>query len=130
MAFPLDAKFIDAVEQKIGAALPDAYRQGMMRSNGGRGDVLGDIWTFHPIFDTSDKKRLKRSANHILRETEARGSYGDLPDGAIEIAKNDFGDALLFLRDGPRFLPGLHLLSHDTGAVSDTGLTIDQVAFA
>ena len=128
MAFPLDEKFIIKAEEELGASLPDEYRRMMMQQNGGRFVVLDDDWTFHPIFDTYDKKRLKRSANHILRETEARRGYSSLPEGAVEVAKNDFGDGLLLLRQGNRFGPNLHLILHETGTIADTGLNVGALA--
>jgi hypothetical protein len=66
--FELDERFIIATEQKLVASLPYSYRQAMMTSNGGELLAHNDVLDLHPILDTSDRKRLKRSCNDILHE--------------------------------------------------------------
>jgi hypothetical protein len=54
MPFNLAERLISAAEEKLGAPLPHYYRQA--------------IWNLHPILDNSDRKRLSRSCNDIVRE--------------------------------------------------------------
>jgi hypothetical protein len=79
MPFPVDRKFIDRAEQKLGILLPPSYITRMERSNGGAVAVsedADDFWELFPIFDDSDKKRLKRTCNDVVRETRRHGKDG------------------------------------------------------
>lgn len=115
MPFDLAEQFILAVEQQLGTALPTAYRLAMLRQNGGELEVEDDVWQQYPIADTSDRKRLSRTANHILKETESCRGWRFFPPGALAIAGNGSGDQLLFLRQGEAFSPAVHHWSHDSG---------------
>ncbi|XGA72149.1 SMI1/KNR4 family protein [Chitinibacter sp. SCUT-21] len=79
MAFDLNEEFIQAAEQALGATLPASYRQAMQQHNGGCVLAQGDSWQQHPIADTSDRKRLARSCNHILKETAFYQDCGFFP---------------------------------------------------
>ena len=115
MAFNLDEKYIIKAEEDLGLPLPDDYRKSMMEENGGERDVSDEIWWLNPIFDTSDRKRLKRSTNHIIRETEAIAEYSHWPKNALYIANNGSGDALLFLRNDLTYGPEIFRWCHETG---------------
>src|SRR5262249_61332737 len=91
MPFTLDERFIVAAEQKLGAALPYSYRQAMMASNGGQVLVHDDVWDLHPILDTSDRKRGKRSCNDILYETAFMRDWPGLPEKDLAIGGNGGG---------------------------------------
>ena len=113
MPFDLNEKHNISAEAKLLARLPNAYRAKMMKENGG--GVLSssgedNVWWLHTIFDPTDKKRLKRSVNDIVRETETRLDHGhpDWPDGAVEIGHHGGADAYIFLSDGPNFLPEVY----------------------
>jgi hypothetical protein len=105
-----------------------------MKENGG--DVLSssgedDGWWLHPIFDPSDKKRLKRTVNDIVRETETRLGYDHpgWPEGAVEIGHNGGGDAYVFLRDGPNFLPEVYFWDHETGELEKIADDFSELGF-
>lgn len=67
----------------------------MMADNGGEVETPPDSWQLYPFFDSSDKKRLKRTCNDITRETiTARESFG-FPSDAIAIGGNGSGDHLV-----------------------------------
>jgi hypothetical protein len=74
-----------------------------MRDNGGEIEVDGypsddPVWSLHPVWDSSDRKHMARTANHIVRETrEAHDSIADLPAASIVIGDNGTGDLLLVL---------------------------------
>src|SRR4029450_9203620 len=107
--------FIKSGEENLGAPLPHSYRQAMMASNGGDVAAYNDIWNLHPILDTSDRKRLSRSCNDILRETRRMRDWPDWPENAVAIADNGTSDKLLFLREGRLYEPEVYLWLHDTG---------------
>ena len=115
MAFDLKAEFVDAAEHGLGLPLPASYRQAMQRSNGGEIEVGDDVWWLHPIADPSDRKRLARSANPVLKETAGCQDWPRFPAGALAIASNGSGDQLVLLRGASAFEPAVYEWSHETG---------------
>ena len=115
MAFELAEEWIVETETRLGARLPDAYRAGMMRRNGGSIAVDGEDWELYPIRDGSDRKRLARTCNGILSETAACREWRGFPPKALAIAGNGGGDQLVFLRQDDAFGPAVHLWMHETG---------------
>jgi hypothetical protein len=96
MAFPVDERFIEIAEADLGVKFPDSFRNKMMLSNGDGVEVLHDYFQLHPFYDTSDKKRIKRTCNSIVHETKtARERYG-LPKDLIVIGSNGGGDDLVY----------------------------------
>jgi hypothetical protein len=127
MPFDLAEKFIDAVENALGAALPDDYKAAMRLSNGGELEANDDDWTLYPIADTSDKKRLARSANHILIETQGCREWPNFPVHALAIANNGAGDQLVYLRNGSSFSPIVYAWCHETGKLKEVADGISQL---
>lgn len=115
MAFELDEKFLIDVENQLEAKLPSSYRQAMMIRNGGEISVEGDNWQLHPIFDQSDRKRIARTCNHIIRETKSMIDWLGWPSNALAIAQNGSGDTLLFLRKEKMFSPVVYVWDHESG---------------
>ena len=105
MPFAVGEDRIEAAEGELGRRLPVDLRDRLMRDNGGEIEVDGypgdnPIWYLHPVWDPSDRRRIARTANHIVGETrEAHDTIGDLPAGSIVIADNGTGDLLLVLAD-------------------------------
>jgi hypothetical protein len=116
--FELDERFIIAAEQALGASLPYSYRRAMMTSNGGQVFAYDDVWNLHPILDTSDRKRLKRSCNDILRETEFMRDRPGWPEDALAIGENGGGDRLVLLKGNRQFGPAVYVWLHDTDEVA------------
>ncbi|HXU00205.1 MAG TPA: SMI1/KNR4 family protein [Polyangia bacterium] len=102
MAFPLDIKFVKRAEEKLGRRLPLGYVAKMCRDNGGEVTAGGDLWWLYPIFDDGDRRRLKRTCNDILRETERAREWPEFPPEALAIGHDGGGDRLAFLPDPER----------------------------
>ena len=119
MPFPIDEKYILQTEQKLGTKFPASFREKMMRDNGGEIEAFEDTWELHPFFDTSDKKRLKRTCNDIVRETASAKEWDNFPTGAVAIGANGCGDQLVFLpSDNPAILQdAVFWWDHETGDV-------------
>jgi hypothetical protein len=115
MPFDLAESFILEAERRLGASLPASYKAAMARSNGGEIEALGDVWQLHPIADTSDRRRLARTANHIISETATMHGWKSFPVGALAIGGNGSGDCLIFLREADSFGPAVRVWSHETG---------------
>jgi hypothetical protein len=115
MPFDLAESFIQDVENILGANLPETYRKSMRLENGGEIETNSDYWQQYPIADTSDRKRLSRSANHILKETENCKKWPRFPENGLAIAGNGSGDQLVLLKQGESFSSAVYLWSHETG---------------
>src|SRR5687768_3213061 len=114
MGLPVDEERIDEAERRLGRTLPAALRARLMRDNGGEVEVAGypsddPVWQLHPVWDPGDRKSAKRSANHMLRETQERND--ELPNGSVVIASNPTGDLLVLPPDDDRS----HWWDHETG---------------
>ena len=97
MPFPVELKYIDETETKLGVRFPKDFRKGLTTLNGGEVDTTQDLWKLFPIFDTSDKNRLKRTANDIVRETASARDWTGFPPEAVAIASNGLGDIAILL---------------------------------
>ncbi|MHA6262370.1 SMI1/KNR4 family protein [Arenibacterium sp. CAU 1754] len=115
MPWPVDEQYVVECERNLGISLPKSYRASMIAENGGEVICDNDTWKLHPIWDKSDKKRLKRTANDVLRETKAMRAWSGWPDSAVCIAGNGTGDALLFLANGSDCETAIHRWNHETG---------------
>ncbi len=118
MPFPVDIKYITATEQKLGVKFPPSYVTRMVKSNGGEVETPPDAWSLYPIFDTSDKKRLKRTCNDVVRETAAAKEWPDFPPDAVAIGANGCGDQLVLIprADAPDLLGSeVYWWDHETG---------------
>jgi SMI1/KNR4 family protein SUKH-1 len=114
MPFELPEPYLIAAEQQLGARLPPPYRAAMLASNGGEIEVEDDVWILYPIADNSDRKRIARTCNHVIRETERWREWSGFPTNAIAIGENQSGDVLVLLQSGDKFLPSVHVWSHET----------------
>ncbi|REK05508.1 MAG: SMI1/KNR4 family protein [Planctomycetota bacterium] len=130
MSFPVDERFIRETEKKLGARLPPDYVVKMVKENGGEVETPPDAWVLYPIFDSSDKKRLKRTCNDVVRETESARQWTDFPPEAVAIGSNGTGDQLVFLRDSesPEALgPEVYWWDHATGELNEVAATFGDL---
>ena len=107
MPFPVDDARISAAEKQLGRRLPEGLRDRLQEQNGGEIEAGGTVWFLHPIFDDSDRRRLRSTAtNNVIHETEeAREAFEDLmPERAAVVANDGGGNYLLLLagEDVPR----------------------------
>lgn len=111
MPFPVAMARIHEAERQLGRNLPMDLRVRLHRMNGGQIKADGDSWELFPVFDAADRKRITRTANHIVRETKAARKWADFPQDAIAIAENGSGDFLI-LRAGS---DEVEFWDHETG---------------
>jgi hypothetical protein len=95
MAFPVDEHAIVAAEDALGFGLPKPLRARLARCNGGEVTTENDVWELHPVLDPSNKKRLLRSFNDIVKETNSARQWARFPAEAIAVASNGSGDYLI-----------------------------------
>jgi hypothetical protein len=122
MPFPVDIRFVNETEQKLGVKFPPSFVNYMVKQNGGEVVTEPDSWQLFPFFDTSDRKRLARTCNDIVRETSsARNSAFGFPPEAVAVGANGTGDHLVFLpqADAPHLLDhAVWWWDHETGELN------------
>lgn len=130
MPFPVELEMVRRTESKLGRKLPPGYVAKMRRSNGGSVQAAIDSWELHPIFDDSDKARLKRTCNDVVRETAQNQDRPGFPHGALVIGDNGGGDLLIFLADPPsdRFADAVYWWDHETGDVNKVADDFDELS--
>lgn len=121
MAFAVDIAMVKRAESKLGRKLPLGYVAKMCQHNGGEVDAGPDDWVLHPIFDDSDRTRLKRTCNDILHETKwNRENCHAFPEDVLVIGTNGGGDLLVFRADSQSdgFGDAVFWWDHETGELN------------
>lgn len=86
MPWPVSADAIRSAETILGVRFPTDFVAGMRAMNGGELRALDDVWVLCPFRDTSDRKRISRTSNDIVRETSSFRELEWFPVGAVVIA--------------------------------------------
>lgn len=118
MPFPVDEKWINEAESKLNVSLPLSYRQSISKENGGHITINEETWDLYPIWDKSNKKRIKRTCNDIVHETEVCNDCFGFPPEAVAIASNGCGDQLILLpeeKGSKKMQDIIYCWSHETG---------------
>jgi len=126
VAFPIEEKYIEIAENELGVKFPESFRRKMIKLNGGGVDVGGDHFEIHPFYDTSDKKRIKRTCNSIVKETNTARNHYRLPGNLIVIGNSGGGDVLVYkVEDNGTVSNTVYWFDHETEelvlAASDFG---------
>lgn len=120
MAYAVPASAIDAAERRLGRTLPPLLRERLLRDNGGEVNATGDVWQLHPVWDGTSKRTMRKTAAHLVTETESARSWARFPRGAVAIASNGTGDLLLLLPEDD----DVKHWNHATGEVTP-GVQVD-----
>lgn len=130
MPFPLDEIYIQQAESMLNVAFPPDFRSKMLQDNGGEIETEEDHWKIFPFRDASDKKRLSRTSNDIVRETEMAKKWPAFPADCIAIAANGSGDFLVFKREAPssRSLENaVYCWLHETGELQKAAPSFSEL---
>jgi hypothetical protein len=119
MAFTTERKFIQMAEERLGRKLPAGLIERLLRENGGSIEADGEAWTLHPVFDDSDRRRATRTADDMVRATQAAKAWREFPLDAVSVAENGTGDLLILLpsADQTTFDGTVFVWEHETGDV-------------
>jgi hypothetical protein len=79
MPFPVEVRLIHEAERPLGRKLPWDLRVRLHHENGGQTMAAGDMWQLFPVFDPTDRRRITRTANHVVRETQAARQWPGFP---------------------------------------------------
>ncbi len=123
MPFPVAMARIHEAERQLGCKLPMDLRVRLYRENGGQIEAAGNSWQLFPVFDSSDRKRMTRTANHIIRETQAARTWTDFPQDAIATAENG-GCDFLILQSGS---DEVEFWDHETGESKVVDVNWDEI---
>jgi len=120
MAFDISDNQIARTEAILRRKLPPVYRAILSNNNGGTAFTDEDQWDIHPIKDDSDRKRLSRSCDHVLAETQTAKAWKGFPSEALAVGDNGFGDVMFLLPselDPSIFGERLFVFWHETGTI-------------
>ena len=126
MPFDLDERYVQIAEQALGTSFPLTYRLAMMKSNGGTVAIGSGNWELYPIADDSNKKRLARTFNGVVPETERVRAWRRFPSGAVTLGSNGEGDQVVFLAGENGLRPEVFIWRHET---CELVLVADDFAF-
>lgn len=127
MPFPIDLKYIKETEDESGVEFPKVFKEKMQEENGGEFFTEKVDWELFPFFDKSDKKRISRTCNHIILETENLKEWNNFPKNAFAIGKNGSGDLLVLIEKEPEKLSDeIYLWEHETGKIIKVGENIND----
>ena len=127
MPFNLSEEQLVQSEKTLGCKLPTEYREAMKTDNGGEASTEEDDWEFYPIKDTSDRKRLSRTCNDIITETESCRGFGNFPENALAIAGNGLGDQMVFIRESGHYQNTVYLWLHETGELQVLAASFNEI---
>jgi hypothetical protein len=130
MPFPITAEEIAKTESKLGLTFPLGFKARMIRDNGGEIKAADDYWQLIPFFDTSDKKRLARTCNDIVRETKSASEQPGFPEGAVVVADNGTGDLLLLVpteTDSKALGEEIYFWNHETRETELVSASIQEL---
>lgn len=104
---PVDVKFIENTEKELSVKFPPNYRDKMKKDNGGElSSRHCEWWELFHFFDTTNRKTITKTCINIIRETKSAKKWYGLPENAIAIGTDRFGNYLFFLpkKDDPDVL--------------------------
>ena len=120
MPFPLDPKYVTETEAKLGVTFPLGFVAVMVKENGGFAHTPPDGWSLYPFRDGSSRKRIKRTCNDIVYQTEYARSHAGFPPDAVAIGSNGGGDELVLLpsaTDAARLQDAVFWWDHESGSI-------------
>lgn len=128
MAFSIEEKFIRIAESELDVKLPKSFIEKLGSENGGELETEEDVWTFFPVFDSSDRKRISRTANHIVKENKTAKGWDDFPHTGLTIADNGSGDYLVYLIDeNVQVKDEIYIWFHETGKLEKIANSLKEL---
>ena len=95
MPFPVEGKWIQETEAKLGVRFPASFVNAMASMNGGVVEVGSEVFWLYPFLDRTDRKRIGRTASSIDRETGSMRKWDHFQSDLVVIGHNGGGDLLV-----------------------------------
>jgi hypothetical protein len=96
---PVDEKYIAEAEEQLGVQFPQSYKSRMAQANGGQLKVGKRPFVLYPIFDKTDRKSIRRTAESIVTEGPKTSTLSQFPPDAIAIGTDERDvDRLVLMR--------------------------------
>jgi hypothetical protein len=130
MPFPITAAEIAKTEAKTGFTFPYGLKSRLSKDNGGEVELANDCWQLIPFLDGSDRKRLARTCNDIVRETDQMRRWRGFPADAFVVAQNGGGDYLIIRAEAEgstQLGEAIYLWDHETGKHEQITNSIDSI---
>ena len=129
MPSPIDEKYIKEAEEKLNLIFPQFFKEKMKIDNGGEIHISeDDCWWLHPFWDKSNKKRLSRTCNDIVRETHSMKEWDNFPENAISIGSNGEGDCLVLIIEKDQSIKeNIYSWNHETGNIKELAENINEL---
>ncbi len=130
MAFPIDPIYISEAEQILNLKFPLDFKEKMVIENGGAIQTGDDDWELIPFFDRADNKRMSRTCNHIVLETNKAREWQGFPQDAVAIATNGYGDYLVLIKSGEeqnKLDNGVYLWAHETSILTQIAENFNEL---
>ncbi|HEX7860638.1 MAG TPA: SMI1/KNR4 family protein [Verrucomicrobiae bacterium] len=130
MPFPISAAEIEKTEKKTGFTFPAGLKARLARDNGGEIEVADDCWQLIPFMDTSDRKRIARTCNDIVRETASMREWSNFPKDGFVVAGNGGGDYLVIRPEAEgstRLGETIYRWDHETGELEAVAESMDAI---
>jgi hypothetical protein len=102
----------------------------LAKDNGGGIEVADDCWQLIPFLDSSDRKRLARTCNDIVRESAKMRDWHGFPPNAFVVAQNGGGDYLIICPEAEgstRLGETVYFWNHETGEYKPVADSLDSV---
>jgi hypothetical protein len=115
IAYPVDSARVQEAEAQLGRRLPASLSARLQADNGGEVTWGGEAWQLFPVWDPTDRRTTRKTANHLVLETMQARRWAGFPGGAVAVAANGSGD-LLVLRAGRDVI---EVWRHDTREVTE-----------
>ena len=128
MSFPIESAEIAKTETRTGFTFPLGLKARLAKDNGGEGQFAGDRWRLVPFLDTSDRKRIARTCNDIVRETLSMREWRGFPADAFVVAQNGGGDCLIIrpeTKGATQLGETIYLWDHETGKYEPVAESLD-----
>ena len=118
MPFPITVAEIAKTEAKTGFKFPLGLKARLSKDNGGEVRVGDDNWWLIPFLDTTDRKRIARTCNDIVRETTQMRSGQTFQQMRSSLLKTELvttSSSVLKLRDQKSLAETIYFWDHETG---------------
>ena len=130
MPFPIAVEEIAKTEAKTAFTFPLGLKSRFSKDNGGEIEIGSDSWQLIPFLDASDRKRLARTCNDIVRETTRMRSWRGFPRDAFVVAQNGGGDYLIIRPEAEgstQLGETVYFWDHETGQHEPVADSLDSV---